>query len=31
MLSPGVSTAVVLGWVILLLAWAAALLRRRDI
>jgi len=31
MLSPGVSTAVVLGWVILLLVWAAALLRRRDI
>ena len=31
MLSPGLSTAVVLGWVILLLTWAAALLRRRDI
>jgi ABC-2 type transport system permease protein len=31
MLSPGVSTGVVLGWVILLLAWAAALLRRRDV
>jgi beta-lactamase regulating signal transducer with metallopeptidase domain len=31
MLSPGVSSVVVLGWVILMLAWAAALLRRRDI
>jgi hypothetical protein len=31
MLSPSVSGVVVLGWVILLLAWAAALLRRRDI
>lgn len=30
-LSPGVSSVVVLGWVILLLAWAAALLRRRDV
>jgi ABC-2 type transport system permease protein len=31
MLSPGISSVVVLGWVILMLAWAAALLRRRDI
>ncbi|WP_328324323.1 ABC transporter permease subunit [Kribbella sp. NBC_00382] len=31
MLSPGVSGIVVLGWVILMLAWAAALLRRRDV
>ncbi|MFI5707191.1 ABC transporter permease subunit [Kribbella sp. NPDC051620] len=30
-LSPGVSGVVVLGWVILMLAWAAALLRRRDV
>jgi ABC-2 type transport system permease protein len=31
MLSPGLSSVVVLGWVILMLTWAAALLRRRDI